>query len=565
MSTSDNNNLPQPLASKQENLEISGMVAPHYEVKRPESYDLIDQEEELPVAQSSPERPKVLLQSDSMEINDSATQLFGIIAPTETIFRRGENLVSVDCDEMGCANFSEVNSDKFMSLAEEYANLHIICQNPYGVHEKKRRMSRLNATALLNCRRGTKLLPKINSAVPFPILTADGRVHEGGYDKKTRIYVTSPKIKIEDMTVEEAAHCILNLFRDWDFETEADKSRVIAALFAPMMRLGIFVAQEIPFPIFCIKADKSLTGKGTLMQLFARIFGSRSAMATQPQKRAVGSFDESLSSSLMLGEPFILMDNLRDEINSTMLESFVTANGPFRVRTAYDPGQIVDSRYYILYATSNGMHSTEDLANRMCAIRIKKQPENYSWHQWPEGKLLDHAKANRGKYLGAILTVLREWISKGSPSIRCDHDFRDWADASNWIVQKIFHLPDLMDGHKEFKERLSLPGLDFLNAISLHLGQNEMSFSASEFAEWALEAEIPIQGCPEHNDDPVAIRKHLGSLLAACFKEANPIKVEGHWIERKEVSVPRNDANKGYKPQKKYFFSISPPSLHNSN
>jgi hypothetical protein len=49
---------------------------------------------------------------------------------------------------------------------------------------------------------------------------------------------------------------------------------------------------------------------------------------------------------------------------------------------------------------------TEDLANRSLVVRIKKRPEHYSWHQWPDGgvtgDLLEHVAVHRSRYIGAV-------------------------------------------------------------------------------------------------------------------------------------------------------------------
>jgi len=49
----------------------------------------------------------------------------------------------------------------------------------------------------------------------------------------------------------------------------------------------------------------------------------------------------------------------------------------------------------------------EDLANRLCAIRILRQPEDYGWRTWEEDGLIAHVEASQAIYLGAVAAVLR--------------------------------------------------------------------------------------------------------------------------------------------------------------
>jgi hypothetical protein len=50
--------------------------------------------------------------------------------------------------------------------------------------------------------------------------------------------------------------------------------------------------------------------------------------------------------------------------------------------------------------SSNGVVGALDFANRTVITRIQKQPPGYKFHEWPEGGILAHIKANQPKILG---------------------------------------------------------------------------------------------------------------------------------------------------------------------
>jgi hypothetical protein len=177
--------------------------------------------------------------------------------------------------------------------------------------------------------------------------------------------------------------------------------------------------------------------------------------------------------------------------------------------------------------------------------------------EWPEGSLLSHVEINRGRYLGAICAVLREWIHAGEPTIPCPHDFREWAGAANWVIQRVFNLPPLMEGHEEVRERVSTPGLGFLREIALKIGVAEVTFTATELAERAQDEGIPIPGWEEGRNDHDQLIRQMGRTLGKCFKESNTITVEGISIERNETKVNRDDG-RGTISRKTYIFRKEP-------
>ena len=53
------------------------------------------------------------------------------------------------------------------------------------------------------------------------------------------------------------------------------------------------------------------------------------------------------------------------------------------------------------------------------------------------------------------------------------HDFRDWCQTLDWIVQNILKMPPLMDNHKSTQERMSNPKLVWLRNIALAVQQQK--------------------------------------------------------------------------------------------
>jgi len=510
-------------------------------------------------------RPRIYLPSDETEITASATSLMHIIAPKQVLFTRGKDLIQLGTDDDNRPVLNSVTPESFRSLGEKHAEIWVKTRDGRSdgrLVEKPRRMSTENAKAIMACGDAINLLPRIKAITSFPPMSRSGHIQEQGFDPITGILVTE-NVDIEIPSLDEAVTMLMGLLCDWQFASPADMSRTIAAILAPMMRLGVWSRERVAFPIFLIEADKSQTGKGLLMLLIAMIYGEMVAMVSQPVG-GVGSFDESFNSALLKGRPIVQLDNLRGRVVSQILEVFVTAKGLVHARALRQEGE-VDSRRFVLFATSNGLESTEDTANRMCVTRLRKQPRGYNWHEWEEASLLKHVEANRGKYLGAICAVLRHWVEAGEPTIDCHHDQREWAGSSNWIVQNLFGLPPLMDGHDEVKERVSTPGLAFLREIALRINQEEVTYTTTDLVDKAQEEGIPIPGWSDNQQDRDALIKHMGLVLLKCFRDSPVVDVDGVTIERTERDEPRNDGKGNFKRRSYNFRRVLPASDYDSD
>jgi hypothetical protein len=270
------------------------------------------------------------------------------------------------------------------------------------------------------------------------------------------------------------------------------------------------------------------------------------------RKGGVGSLDEEFNKALLEGRPIISLDNLRGRINSATLESFVTADGKFSARALRAEG-VVDSRDYVLYATSNAFEATEDLANRLCAIRILRQPDDYRWRVWKEGGLIAHVAANQANYLGAVAAVVRSWIDDGKPSLECAHRQREWASGMNWIVQRIFGLPPLTEGHDVLLQRVRNPVLGFLRELAISMNGDERKLTTAEIISEARVNGIAVPVLNPGRNDSKAEQMHLGTQIQRLFGGRDSLELEGWTIERNEVRERRPDGD-GYFNSKAYCF-----------
>ncbi|MEN9678586.1 MAG: hypothetical protein RIS76_4482, partial [Verrucomicrobiota bacterium] len=416
------------------------------------------------------ERTFVTLPGKSMTITASAEMLFQAIAPTNTLFYRGGTVMELIHGEKG-PEFSVLDAVAAQSRFEKYAIFHKM-PNVLGQRGEPAVLTEAQAKQYLKSEACRTLLPRLRGMVHCPFLTErDGQVRQvnSGYDPTTGIYVIAGNTPAQPVSLEEAVDMLDGLLADFDFLTPSDKSRALASLITPALKMGGFVHGQVPIDV--AEANASQSGKTYRQKLIGAVYNSKLAVVAE-RKGGVGSMDEAFCDHLIKGKMFIQIDNLRGKLDSKYLESFMTGDGAhFNARTAYHPNVTIDPSEYFIYITSNGFEATKDLTNRASIIRIRKR-KNYAYRLWDDGRdVLALASTDFQPFLlGAVFKVVEEWVRQGKPrTTDTRHDFREWCQTLDWIVQHIFHSAPLMDGHENAKDRAANPHLTFLRALAISL------------------------------------------------------------------------------------------------
>ena len=498
----------------------------------------------------------IILPSGEVGILDCANAVFPVLAKMRRVFTRGGAVVALVNNPSGPNRglaLEPVNSAGFRSRLES-------CGAVMAWRTGRGGKDVLQATtcpediarALLASEPARELLPPISAVTgcPVAIEDADGNLQilARGYHPQLGGLLVTAGTTPPQVDVDEAVKALSDLHSEFDFQTEADRSRALAACIAPALALGDFIKGRVPADV--AEADQSQAGKGYRQKTLAAVYNESPRVVAQ-RDGGVGSLDESFSQALIAGRPFIQLDNLRGSLNSPFLEAFFTADS-IGARVPHRGEVPVDPRRFFIFASSNGIEATRDLANRSSFVRIRKR-ERYQFRAYPEGGLLEHVKARQPYYLGCVFSVIAEWLAAGKPrTAENRHDFREWAQVLDWIVQKLFHAAPLLDGHLAAQERVSNPALVFLRALCLAAEQDRRSdedFSASSFAELAEVHGIAIPGVRPGQEDRAA--RQFGIHLGRLFKVAEEIEVDGFMVRRAERLEVRQDGNGTY-PVKTY-------------
>jgi hypothetical protein len=213
-----------------------------------------------------------------------------------------------------------------------------------------------------------------------------------------------------------------------------------------------------------------------------------------------------------------------------------------------------------LQASSNGLKGTRDISNRMCIVRIRKRSDDYEFLKFNEGDMLDHVRANQGKFLGAVHAIIEEWVKNGKPKTNEGrHDFRKWAGSLDWIMVNVFKRRGMLDGHRDIQNRVSTPILGTLRELAIEAERSERldeEMNATELIVFAEESGVEINGIKGKDDDQKA--RWIGGQLSQAFKTngSEALEIDRYRFKRVMTREQRTDGQ-GYFESKHYLFELN--------
>jgi hypothetical protein len=492
-----------------------------------------------PAAEASESKlPLLQMFGQYRSITDTAAEVAELLAKEQTLYSKGGNPVRIGKD----GTLQELRADTMRSLIET------VC-TPYRPDKIGRpirvTLGKSEAEALLASTVLGDSLDPIEVTVHCPLLDhgADGSlVPKSGYVKRLLAYSTADDVE-EPSDLSTAVDTLRLLFKDFVFTTPADQSRAVAALLTPAIVFNRLITKRSPGIL--VTADESQTGKGFLLGLIAAVYGE--SVASVSSGEGVAKIDEVFDATLVRGQPFVVVDNVRGKLDSQKIESFMTESS-YMARSAYVRAMTVNPARYILGFTSNKMETTPDLANRCNCISLRKQRRKFPVWKLPDGSLgdlHDLVKANQPKFLGAVYRILREWVGQGKPSkdVPVYTAFQQFWSVMEYIVTDIMGMESPTATLGSSVAIMTCPVALFLRDVAMicdrsHLLDDELS--VSKMLEIASVNNVDTaflrksDWIGEDDGNGTAAKTSLGRLLAGFFAESNAIEIENYSVARSE-------------------------------
>jgi hypothetical protein len=491
----------------------------------------------------TPTKPILYLPVDGLTRHlDCADECFKGLSENKNYFLRDEKFVYPEKSGEDGIILHSMEANEFQSELERVFSI----EKKYLNHKTGKIESRevnckpREAQAILSARKSLlqySLPLRLLSASPV-LIERGGQpevLQQGYHEDAGGIYVIRG-FKIPSMPLNEAVTKLTDgLFADFDFVNESDYSRAIAQVLSPAMKLGNLLGNA-DFPLDVALADQSQAGKTHRMKFTALIYGERAYSITK-NRGGVGSLDETIATALLTGKLFLLVDNVRGDFDSQLLESILRGTGVVAARAPHLKAVLAQTGRSCWQLTSNTANFTKDLANRSIITNHRKQPEDYAKRaKLPWGDdFIQLVIKNQAEYLAAVHTVIGEWIIRGKPRTTEDrHAFTTWVQSMDWIVQNIFNKAPLLDNHQSAPAILTSKDQVWLRQVVLHIANTQtlpIELQTYALREISDEASIGIPNDKDYYDEKKR-NQNVGSVLARIFKESDEIEIEKHTVRR---------------------------------
>ena len=335
---------------------------------------------------------------------------------------------------------------------------------------------------LTHSREEINKLDYVENMVRHPYFDDDlNIVNKGGYNKNTKCYLPDAFCIDDDahkIGLQEAYDIFEECFGCMNYKEEVDKQSDLAAFLTPPWKHVAYNS-----PIVCVTSNAPGSGKGLRQRVFNSVW-TKSTGAVVSKPKSEDELKKQLFATLRSGISYIFFDNISEKLFSDVLCSYAT-EPDMSDRAVY--GRTMETYRNNLFISVNGnnMRLSEDIATRILPIHFDITESSLTKDYAAEGRkteaqIIDYAKNNRDKIIGASLRISKEFIRDTCPTYplggsripiwqkyvlgsiyhMCDKLGQDYLLANNVIKAKIEADPESQDRARLFKAILDIIGVD---------------------------------------------------------------------------------------------------------
>ncbi len=301
-------------------------------------------------------------------------------------------------------------------------------------------------------------LPALEAVVATPVFDTEGRlVSMPGYHRDARLWLhTAPDLTVpavperpSDEDLRTARTLLLDdLLVDFPFAADSDRAHAVAALVLPFVRRMVSGCT----PLHLLEAPTPGSGKGLLADVLAIVALGRACDPTT----ITPDEDEArkkITSILARAQPLILLDNVRDGLDSAQLASALTAE-TWSDRMLGQTRMIDLPNRATWLVTANNPRLSLEIARRCVRVRLDAKRDR-PWERtgFKHSPLRDWARRHRASLIHAVLVLVRSWTAAGRPAgERTLGSFESWAAVVGGVLAHAGIAGFLEDTEKLYEE-----------------------------------------------------------------------------------------------------------------
>jgi hypothetical protein len=330
------------------------------------------------------------------------------------LFRHGARPVWVELDDHRKPVFREISQDRMRSLlARRFLWFRL-----------NRKGNEVSVCPPIEVVRDLLALPNIDlpvveRIVSVPIFATDGTIQiETGYNAGTRcIFLPCDSLDamlpVSDSPDNDEMADALSLFDmlvvDFPF-VGAGKTHTLAALLVPFVRALI----KGPTPLHLFEKPAPGTGATLLAQVICDICVGY-PVASMTESRGEDEFGRKIHSKLRAGPAVILLDNLRNRLDSGALAAALTGD-LFEDRLVQRSETVAAPVRCLWLGTANNPSLSGEMARRTIPIRLDaRMPRPHLRTDFQNPNLREWVHSSHTVLVWAMLTLVRGWLAAGAP------------------------------------------------------------------------------------------------------------------------------------------------------
>lgn len=450
----------------------------------------------------NPEKP--LLQANGVDMLELSQKAWDAIVNKNTplkYFKTLDGLTSLTSKEEYLPEMESINSDKMRYILSTCAHFYTMGKNGETPCFPPKEL----AANLLVFDYDLIPLPHLKKVITSPMFSTKGELHTApGYSEKTKCFFHKaddleipeiPEIPSESDVI-KAKKLILEIWHDFPFDSDSDRSNAIAMTIQPYVQEFISANS----PMFSIIAPAIGTGKSLFVEIVALIYsGKENKIGHLTESKDDDEWRKKITTCLMKRPSIIWIDNIKRKVDSGALASALTS-------TVWDDRKLSTNELVRLpsdalwVCTGNNVQFSEEIARRIVPIRIDAKVERPSERD-PESylhpNLNEWVSENRGEILWACLTLAQNWFALGKPKPKnVPHvgSFEVWRQVMGGILESA-GIDGFLGNLKTLYEDSDSEG-DALKAMITAwytLKGYDQSIIAGELYDLIIDQKIPVQ------------------------------------------------------------------------
>ena len=348
-----------------------------------------------------------------VRVTEAAWQALNAANNPPCKFRYGGSLASIESDENGSV-VRLMNQDRLTHVLARVARWYRVTKNGEvdalpPMHVVKDMLAQPDDHLLVLAR-----------IVEAPVFAPDDTLHiEPGYNEASRCYYAPARglqiaVVPQRPTPNEVSQAVQlitqELLGDFPFVGDAERAHAVALLLLPFARELIAGIT----PLHLIEKPSPGTGASLLADALTFPFLGRN-VSTLTEGRDEDEWRKRITAKLMSGGSIVLIDNLRNRLDSAALSAALTSS--MWEDRILGKSIIVNVPVRVVWiATGNNPSFSNELSRRIVRIRLDaKDPRPWLRNGFRHPNLREWVTANRAQLIWAALTLIQAWIVAGRP------------------------------------------------------------------------------------------------------------------------------------------------------